>query len=393
MKWIISELFYPDEVSTALIMTDITEKIAESEPVSVICGPSGYEKSYKSRDKKLVGDITVHRVKIPNLNKNRLLLRVIRLFLLTVKMTWVILKKVKKGDTILIVTNPVFLLLCVAFLKPFKKAKIYILFHDVFPDNLVPAGLIRASGWKFRLIDKIFTTAYKKADKLIALGEDMQILLANKLDVDKSTIQIIPNWSDPSVFPIENYSASTYFDLDLSNKIIIVFAGNIGRVQGIQQFITLFIKAANPHLALILVGDGAIKNEISKSGNHDNVYFVGSRPRSQQIYFLNAADIGLVTLKEGMRGLGVPSKVYNIMAAKKPLLFLGDKDSETDRYINKFNNGWSFQWQEEEALIWFLQNLSMDKLQLVRKKGLNSLKAANLNFRKEIILELYKKLL
>jgi glycosyltransferase involved in cell wall biosynthesis len=390
MKWIISELFYPDEVSTALIMTEIAERFAESEYVGVICGPAGYEKTYQKQDKTLNENIAIYRVKILNLNKNRIVSRIIRLMLLTFKMTFKLILKVRRGDEVLMVTNPAFLLITIAFLKPIKKIKLNILFHDVFPDNLIPAKLIKRDSLKFQLLNRLFSWAYKRADNLIVLGEDMGELLLKKLGVAKNKIHVIPNWADPTILPIPNYSPSNYFNLDLTNKIIIGFAGNIGRVQGISEFIEAFIAACNDNLALVLIGDGAMKNEIQNKLKHKNIYFAGTKPRSEQNVFLNACDIGLITLKQGMKGLGVPSKTYNVMAAEKPILYIGDSDSEVDRYIQRFNNGWSFNWNEREQLIKFLGELSTNDLSEIKKKGNNSLKAVKHNFQKTNILKRFE---
>ena len=86
MIWIVTELFYPDEVSTALIMTEIAEELAKSSDVSVICGPKGYERTYKTQESFFNDKIVIKRVNIVPLNKNNLLARVLRLLLL--KQLW-----------------------------------------------------------------------------------------------------------------------------------------------------------------------------------------------------------------------------------------------------------------------------------------------------------------
>ncbi|MNT15736.1 Glycosyl transferases group 1 [compost metagenome] len=60
-----------------------------------------------------------------------------------------------------------------------------------------------------------------------------------------------------------NFDKSDYLNKDVDDKIVIGFAGNLGRVQGIIEFVTIFKKAENPNLILTIIGDGALKNEIS----------------------------------------------------------------------------------------------------------------------------------
>ncbi|KQW97682.1 glycosyltransferase family 4 protein [Flavobacterium sp. Root420] len=387
MVWIISELFYPDQVSTAQILTDVAKKIAKEQKVSVLAGPIGYEKSYHTNDSGLNENIMVHRVSLPEFDKNNLLERVLKLLLLTFKMSFFILFNVKKGDRVIQVTNPIFLILTTSLIKKIKRFNLEILVHDVYPENLVPAGMLTENSLKFKFISKLFNYSFKQADRLIVLGEDMKQLLISKTNNKVKKIDIIPNWADDDIQPIADFDKSGYLNENVKDKIVIGFAGNLGRVQGIVEFITVFKKSENPNLVLTIIGDGALKDEISdliSKENISNVYLLGSRPRNEQLKFLNSCDIGLITLKKGMKGLGVPSKTYNLMASGKPILFIGDIDSEIDNYIKKYNCGWSFEW-DEQSMIDFFNRLTLDNKEIVAK-GLNSFNTCNDLFLKEIIL-------
>jgi glycosyltransferase involved in cell wall biosynthesis len=392
VNWIVSELFYPDEVSTAQILTDIALKKAEDGNVSVVCGPSGYEKTYTIQQKELDERIKIYRVRLPDLNKNKIFERILRLLLLTIKMSWVILIKVKKNDNVLLTTNPTFLIIIIPLIKKIKKFNLEILVHDVFPENLVPAGLIEKDNLKYWILSKIYNYSYSKADRLIVLGKDMEELLKRKVSSSNIKIDIIPNWADEGLEPIENFIISDYLSIELENKIVFGFAGNIGRVQGIMEFVDLFKNTTNQDIVLIIVGDGALRTSIEKRINDEdlkNIYCIGSKPRSEQNLFLNACNIGLITLKEGMRGLGVPSKTYNLMATGKPLFYVGDNDSEIDNYIKKYNCGWSFRWDQKEAIQIFLNKISHNHLDLLVEKGINSKKAVETHYKKEDILNLF----
>ena len=389
MKWIITELFHPDEVSTAQILTDVAIEIANSEEIHVLTGPSGYERSYHSESKELNPKIFIHRVSLPNLSKNNLFQRFLRLFLLTLKMSIFILKRIKKGDSVLQVTNPTFLIIPTSILKSIKGFKLEILVHDVFPENLVPAGIIKKESIGYKTLSKVYNTAYSKADRLIVLGEDMKELIVSKLKKNNVTIEIIPNWADDDIKPLPYFNRDEYLGIDTFNKVVIGFAGNLGRVQGILEFLEIFLNANNLNLELIIIGDGALKNNINnilREKQVKNVHLLGSKPRREQIKFLNSCDLGLIVLKKGMKGLGVPSKTYNIMAAGKPILYIGDKGSEIDNYVAKFDCGWSFDWESREISN-FLGNFDLSTKEQLIKKGLNSLKAVDDFFRKSIVIK------
>ncbi len=392
MNWIVSELFYPDEVSTAQILTDIALKKAEDGNVNVVCGPSGYEKTYTIQQNELDERIKIFRVGLPDLNKNKISDRILRLLLLTIKMSWVILVKVKKNDTLLLATNPTFLIITVSLLKIIKKFNLEILVHDVFPENLVPAGLIEKNSLKFRILSKIYNYSFGNADRLIVLGEDMEKLMIKKVFPKKIRIDIIPNWADDEIEPIENFDVSSYLSIALKNKIIFGFTGNLGRVQGLLEFIDLFKNIKNQNIVLVIIGDGAVRSAVEdriKNEGLKNIYYLGSKPRSEQKLFLNACTIGLVTLKQGMKGLGVPSKTYNLMAAGRPLFYIGDNDSEIDNYIKKYNCGWSFRWEQLEEIESFINQISCNDFELLIEKGINSKNAVESHYKKEDVLSLF----
>lgn len=393
--WLVSELFYPDEVSTGYIMTEIAESLAIQREIDVICGPAGYEHNNGNAYKQLSSNIRIHRVKLPRLNKNKLFSRTLRMLLLTLKMGWKVVRKVKKGDHLILVTNPAFLLLLFRLIRRFRHFNFILIVHDVFPENLVPAGLIKKTSLLYRVFLKLYNAAYNAADHLIVLGEDMKQLVQRKVKPGKR-ISIIPNWGDlEEIMPLPQFDKSDYLQTNVADKIVIGFAGNIGRTQGLEEFINAFVKAANPALVLTIIGNGALRTQLEayvQEQGCTNILFLGNRPRKEQVSFLNTCDIGLISLREGMYGLGVPSKTYNIMAAGKPLLFAGDKGAEVDLYIRKYDCGWAFSWAEEQELVQFLAGLSVNNREMLEHKGRKAYEAARADFSKNKVLNLFQQL-
>lgn len=391
MDWIISEVFYPDEISTAKILTEIAVKKSQRNRVRVICGPSGYEKSYITRNEKFNSEIEILRVSLPQLNKNKIYQRILRLLILTLKMTWTVLLKVKKGDNVFLTTNPAFLVIPIAILKKIKGYTLEILIHDIFPDNLVPAGLIRENSLKYMLLSGVYNFSYQIADRVIVLGEDMRELMSNKIKHNINKIDIIPNWSDDEIQPINNFDVSGYLGIDVKGKIVFGFAGNLGRLQGVLELINLFISAKNNDIVLVIIGDGAMRSVIKEKIEIEklhNIYYLGPKPRNEQNLFLNACHIGVVTLISGMKGLGLPSKTYNLMAAGKPIFYIGDDNSEIDNYVTNYECGWSFSWEEREMIISVLSHITLKDISDIQQKGGRST-IASANYTKEKVLNLF----
>ena len=304
--------------------------------VGVICGPEIYDKRKKldiNNKFKLHESIEIHRTLGTDLDKNTTKGKALSFVLMSRRMIALVRKHVCVGDKVLMVTNPAPMIPFMARLKRKIGFELNILVHDVFPENTRPAGLKLPM---YNFFKHIFDKAYTKADQLIVLGRDMAEVLEQKVGKrGNPKITIIENWAD-----IDNIKPQPFPD----GKIVLEYAGNIGRVQGLDKVMDMLPEDVELHF----YGTGAMEEKL-KEKKQKNVFFHGSYFRSQQNEVLAACDIALVTLQEGMYGLGVPSKTYNILASGRPILFFGPKDSEIDLLIREKGVGycgWPEKWDK-----------------------------------------------
>lgn len=386
--WIISQHFYPEEVSTGHVMTSITETLSEHKKVYVITG-SNADKSILT--KRRFNEKRIFRPPFRIKQQKNILKKTLSQLVLSFFIFIQILRRIGRNDQVIIVTNPPFIIPIVAFLKQLIGFKLIIIVHDIFPENTIPVRLLNEQSFSYKLVKSLYDKSYSTADKIIAVGRDMKEILLNKIGNKK--IVVITNWADDTeIYPKELDFRPKYFDGINQQIINIQFAGNLGIVQGLLDFFKIISVLNNKSLVFTIIGDGLQKIELQNycSNNKlNNVHFVNSQPRNEQINFLNATDIGLITLTKGMYGLGVPSKVYNLMAAGKPIIFVGDKDSEIYSYIKQGDIGWAFDWSEKLELLNFLECLGRIDKSILREKGSRALKMAKFNFSKRIILKKY----
>lgn len=331
--WIISELFPPEETSTAYIMGKIAEALSHKYDVGVLCGPEIYDTSRKRADNlsTIPKEYSVFRSESHTFNKNSLTGKA-KSFLSTTLSIYKLAKEhIRQGDKVLMVTNPAPLILLMSRLKRKRKLELNILVHDVFPENAIAAG-IKLPFYSF--VKKMFDKAYGKADKLIALGRDMAELLKGKTN-GKVDVKIIENWGD-----FDSIQARPMPDTE---KIILQYAGNIGRVQGLDRI----VKTLPNEIELHFYGSGAMEESL-KAYNKPNVFFHGPYTRSEQSDILGKCHISLVTLNDKMYGLGTPSKTYNILASGRSILYFGPLNSEIELLIKEHNIGfvgWPDHWE------------------------------------------------
>ncbi len=393
--WIVTELFYPDQTSTSYILSKIADKMTEKYEVTVITNSDLYQKnnfispSYFSIRK----EIKILRVKTKQRDKNNLIQRTIKFISLSLKLSKLLWKKVAYGEKVLIVTNPAPLMILTALIKKIKRIKLFILIHDVFPENTIPTGIIKSPySLIYRLSSFIFNKAYSSADCLIVLGRDMQKVVQKKISQSnkKPEIRIIENWGDIENIKPASEKPQILKERHENKELTIQYAGNIGRLQGLEYFVELFNHSENKKLYFDIWGDGAFKDKliqyVEKNRLTKKINFYGSYSRDDQNRILNSTDIALVTLSKGMYGLGVPSKTYNILAAGKPILFIGDTESEIALLIREKTLGYCFSVDDEKGIIKFLNNLTIENLSQLEEMGKRGRIIVEKNYSKDIIL-------
>ena len=255
-------------------------------------------------------------------------------------------KNLKRGDILFSGTNPAFLLIFIAVLKPALGFKWMLLVHDIFPENLVPAKISKPQAISYRVAKLIFDRCYQSADVLIAIGQDMQILLRDKIKrVDG--IEYIPNWVDVSEFSAERISKAieNLPPKDVTDHLITFqFFGNFGRVQGIGFLLSAIERVKSKRANFLFIGGGSSDPEIDDFiTNHPNIRMVKRPPLpfKQNHEGLFACDIAIISLAPGMLGLAVPSKAYFSLAANKKILVVGDYGSELQKLVDRHPEiGW-----------------------------------------------------
>lgn len=392
--WLITELFPPEETSTAYIFGEIANALSDKYIVKVICGPEVYDKSKKKDFNnvfKLNSSIEVFHVEGIEENKNSVVSRVRKFLVMTVRLYRVAKHKIQSQDKVLIATNPFPLIIPIAKLKRKRGFCLEMLVHDIFPEPLT--FRMNIPKFIYNVLYRMFGRAYSTCDLLFSLGRDMTEILKQKTSKYNSSLQIVQveNWGDiinivPTIRPV---------NLPM-HKIIIQYAGNIGEAQGVQQFVDRLAASKAESVLFSIWGTGAaedkLKQRVQDLQMNESVKFNGPYFRSQQTNVLNECDIALVSLKNIIRGIGVPSKSYNILAAGKPILFIGPLDSEIALMVKENNIGYCFDEFDYKGIDSFLASLDVTMIPKLAEMGKRARKLVEDKYSKETILKKFREL-
>jgi Glycosyltransferase len=186
---------------------------------------------------------------------------------------------------------------------------------------------------------------YKHASKIIVVGRDMKELVEAKTAGLDIPVVNIPNWAElDDVSPTPRDENQLLFELGLTDKTVFLYAGNMGHPNDLESIIECAgMLSENEKAHFLFLGSGAkrkwLESRVLEMGLK-NVTLLDPRPRSEQQTFLNACDVAIVSLISGMKGVSMPSRTYNALAAGKPLLGIVEEGSETARIIKDDKIGW-----------------------------------------------------
>lgn len=361
--WVVSELYYPEQTSTGWFLTHIAERLAQSMPVEVVSGQPTYsEHGVQAPRRETRAGVRIHRMRATHFPKDRLILRAINILTLTMAVGWFALSHFRRGDRLLIVTNPPTLPTIVGLIARAKRMESHLLVHDVYPEVLAATGFLDPDSFAYRLLDRFFSSTYRLYTSVIVLGRDMADIARRKLG-GAGLVTIIPNWGDvEEIKPIPR-EANRFIEQNAINApCIIQFSGNIGRTHDVETILAAARRLrTRTDIGFVFIGQGgkfgAIESAIA-AGDLPNVRLLPRQPRDLLAPMLSGATATIISFVDAMKGISVPSRLYNVLAAGTPIIAIADPQSELAMVVAEEAAGWVLQQGNVDALVTLVERLA-----------------------------------
>ncbi|MCC6451291.1 MAG: glycosyltransferase, partial [Acidobacteria bacterium] len=195
--WVVSELYYPELTSTGYYLTQIAEGLTDTFDVKALCGQPNYSaRGARAPKHEIRKKVEIFRVGGTTLNKNVIAFRLVNMLTLSISMIFVSLRKFRKGDRVLVVTNPPASPFVIAIASLIRGAAYTLLIHDNYPEILIAAGKAGDKSLVVKFLGFWNRWLYKHASRIIAVGRDMHQLLSRKTQGLDIPISVIPNWAE-----------------------------------------------------------------------------------------------------------------------------------------------------------------------------------------------------
>jgi len=300
---------------------------------------------------------------------------------------------VPRPDIVIALTDPPIIGLAALMVARRADARFVFVCQDVFPEV---ARLLQdfRSGALDRFLERVNRLLLGRADRVIAVGETMRERLIIDKGADPGKVVVIHNWADCAAIvpgPKENPLAAR---LGLAERFVVMHSGNVGLSQGLEILLDAAERLSPyPDILVAIVGDGSTRAALesrARARGLVNVRFFPSQPRENLALSFAAADVFVISLKAGLAGYIVPSKLYGILASGRPYVAAVEEASEVAAITRAARSGLLAEPGNADDLARLILMLREDRGQ-GRALGVNGRRAA-LAYDRPIQVEAYARL-
>jgi glycosyltransferase involved in cell wall biosynthesis len=335
---VLNQYYHPGVEATAHLLTELCEELAHDHAVTVITGRLRDHEG--DPDYEIRNGVEIIRVHSTSYDRAPLHRRAANYFTYLGRALRRGLRA-EKPDVVICMTDPpmvgdVALVVARRFGVP-----LVVISQDVFPEIAVRLERL-TNPLLIRVLDLVTRFYLHRAERVVAIGDTMRRRLEEK-GVKPENVRVIPNWTDTvAITPVARDNDWARAN-GLDGRFVVMHSGNVGHAQDLETLIRASTLLRDlDRLAVVLVGFGArhaYYERLVEQLDASAVRFLPYQPRELLSQSLSSADVHFVGLAGGLAGYVVPSRLYGILAAGRPVLASADADSETAALVRTVGCG------------------------------------------------------
>jgi len=336
---LLNEYYPPDTSATAKMAALVAETLAKRHKVTVVAGRPSYDPeefypfAFLRRDVR--NDVVVERVGSTAYPRHRMRRRVanyLSYLALAIPRALAI-----RPDVVLAMTDPPIAGIAGAWIARLSGRPFVYNIRDLYPDMAIGGDIVRPSRWVERW-EKMHRSALRRAARVIVLGDDMRARILAKGLPPERVVVVRDGTSFPSTMPAQDDPIVQ--EIRCGFSFVAVHAGNLGFYGAWDTLLKAAEILSNENTGLVFIGEGANRAAMRTATlNGANVRFLPFRPADQVPHVMMAGDLHIVTVRRGLEGVVVPSKLYGILAAGRPVLAVADAKSDAARIVIESGSG------------------------------------------------------
>lgn len=335
-----NRVYPPVTGATGEFLKELAEGLV-AEGARVVVVTSRAEEDKRPRDQKTKGPEVANGVEVIRVGTGRFTRashwrRAWSYLTLYPRLMWQVWK-LGKVDAVVTMTDPPLQVAAVTLAALRARKKIHWA-QDVYPELAEELGVIPRGGLLARVLRAVSTRALRQQDRIVAVGRCMRDRLVRR-GIDAKKIEVIPNWSP--VAPVSADAADAMRKkLGWEGKFIALYSGNIGLAHDFETLVEAAKLLEGGSVTMVFAGEGPRLEEVKRATRDlGHVLFLPPQPKEELASFLAAADVHLVSVRAGLEGMVVPSKAYGILAAGRPMIYVGAADAEIALLVRETGAG------------------------------------------------------
>jgi len=361
---LLNEYYPPDTSATARMAALVAERLAQQHEVTVVAGRPSYDPDesypYTLLHRTIRNHVAVECVGSTTYPRHKMRRRVsnyLSYLALAVPRALAV-----RPDVILAMTDPPVAGIAGAVIARLTGRPFVYNVRDMYPDMALGGDIVRQNAWIERW-ERMHRGALKQAARVIVLGDDMRDRIVGK-GIRQENVVVVRDGSSP-VHDMPDTNDPVVQEIRSGFRFVVLHAGNLGFYGAWQTLLKAAEILGNENIGVVFVGDGANRESMERSaGNVRNVRFLPFRPVQQVPHVMMAGDLQIVTVKRGLEGVVVPSKLYSTLAAGRPVLAIAAPESDVARIVSAAGCGVSVDPDDPAAIAAAIRELRSDPIRL-----------------------------
>jgi colanic acid biosynthesis glycosyl transferase WcaI len=341
----VNRYFYPDESATSQLLSDLAFGLAQSGcDVHIVCSRQLYGTPGAGLPaSEVIRGVIVHRLWTTRFGRRNLFGRALDYVSFYATCAVALLRLVRRSDIVVAKTDPPLISLVAVMATRCRGAILVNWLQDVFPEVASALGASPLPAVLDRLLRSWRDASLRVAAANIVIGKRMREYLVGR-GIPPNTMHVIENWALANTSrPKDSDESELRARLGLGGKFVVGYSGNLGRAHEHRIFLEAALALqSDGNVQFLFIGGGIRMDALrtmAEQRHLSNMRFLPYQPRESLEDSLAAADVHLVSLLPSLEGLIVPSKFYGVLAAGRPVVFVGDPEGELSRVIRESRCG------------------------------------------------------